>query len=379
MTGGHCLGGLLASVLAGVLLATPAAAAPPGASMTATAHALDELANCRAQRRPECPTETVTPTFTARPTLTPIPAPTATTAPAPTSTPVPPPNDPPLPVPEAGQAIAAYVRPTPRDPSGTWLELAAPAGRWAVLYDTSLCSAPAAWTNVWLALDEQSQRPITVDRDGDGMCAVSQWSWSSDVPCAADEDTACDVEMDGAYWDALSQAEPTPTDTPLPVPISTPTTAVEIGPPTPRLEPVATPISRTTATIQVQPPPAAAPPPVVSVEDTPQLQIQDSTEATAAPTPTAAQAQTPSATPTTAPSDTPTVPVVAVVVGAQATIESPTPTVTADTVGTAVAAPDPAPMPSQSVDLTLYLVVGVVALIVGAFFVLVGTRRLRPW
>jgi hypothetical protein len=270
------------------------------------------------------------------------------------------------------------VRPTPRDPSGTWLELAAPAGRWAVLYDTSLCTAPAAWTNVWLALDEQSQRPITVDRDGDGMCAVSQWSWSSDVPCVPDEDGACDVEMDGAYWDALSQAEPTPTDTPPPVPVSTPTTAVQISPPTPRRPgPVATPISRTTANIQVQPPTAAAPsPPVVSVEDTPQLQIQDSPEATAAPTPTAAQAQTPSATPTTAPSDTPTVAVVAVVVGTQATIESPTPTVTADT---AVAAPDPAPMPSRSVDLTLYLVVGVVALIVGAFFVLVGTRRLRPW
>jgi len=45
-----------------------------------TAHALDELANCYAQKRPECPTETPTPTATATPT------PTATRTPVPTST-----------------------------------------------------------------------------------------------------------------------------------------------------------------------------------------------------------------------------------------------------------------------------------------------------
>lgn len=42
----------------------------------ATAHALDELANCVAQHRPECPT--ATPTLTATPTWTPSPTSTST-------------------------------------------------------------------------------------------------------------------------------------------------------------------------------------------------------------------------------------------------------------------------------------------------------------
>ena len=208
-------------LLVSLLLATPAAAAPPGASATATAHALAELANCRAQHRPDCPTDTPTPALTATPRLTELPSPTDTPAPASTDTPASTPSDPPLPVPNTDQATPAYVRPTPRDPSGTWLELAVPQGRWAVLYDTSLCAAPVPWTNVWLAVDEQSNRPITVDRDDGGMCAVAAWSWSSDVPCGVDGQGTCDVEMDGAYWDAIAQAEPAATDTPVPVPIDT--------------------------------------------------------------------------------------------------------------------------------------------------------------
>ena len=52
-----------------------------------------------------------------------------------------------------------------RDPTGICLELALPQGRWAILFDSTLCTPPAPWTNAWLALDDQSGRPITTDRD----------------------------------------------------------------------------------------------------------------------------------------------------------------------------------------------------------------------
>lgn len=65
------------------LLAIPTAWAESRRPAEATAHALDELANVCAQRRPECPT--ATPTLTLTPTWTP--------SPTSTSTPVPPPTD----------------------------------------------------------------------------------------------------------------------------------------------------------------------------------------------------------------------------------------------------------------------------------------------
>lgn len=77
------------------LLAIPTAAwAESRTPAEATVHALDELANVCAQRRPECPTST--------PTLTPVPTPTWTPSPTSTSTPVPPTDTPtqtPIPAP----------------------------------------------------------------------------------------------------------------------------------------------------------------------------------------------------------------------------------------------------------------------------------------
>jgi hypothetical protein len=79
----------------------------------ATQHALDELANCRAQRRPECATETPSPTLvpTASPsaTWTPAPAVAVVEVPdAPTSTPTPDPcwlTDPDIGDPDNGYVV----------------------------------------------------------------------------------------------------------------------------------------------------------------------------------------------------------------------------------------------------------------------------------
>jgi hypothetical protein len=103
-----------ASLVVGALLAAPVAAESPAGSASATAHALDEQANCLAQRRPECPT------FTPLPTSTPTPAPT--TAPSATAVPAPslaPPADTPTPEPvptpcwmvdpDLGDADSGYV------------------------------------------------------------------------------------------------------------------------------------------------------------------------------------------------------------------------------------------------------------------------------
>ncbi|MBV9323166.1 MAG: hypothetical protein JO352_05195 [Chloroflexi bacterium] len=360
---------LLAGILTSVPLKAPALAAPPGSSATATAHALDELANCRAQRRPECQTESVPPTLTpttkAVATATPVPTPTNIPPPEPTDTPAA--GDPPLPVPDPGQAIAAYVRPTPRDPSGTWLELALPEGRWAVLYDTSQCSAPVVWTNVWLALDDQSGGPITADRNDGGMCAVAQWSWSSNLPCGSDGLGTCDVAMEDGYRDAGAQPAPAATDSPVPAPTSTPAPR----PPAP----TAAPVVQAPRIVYVQQPTVpTATPRVVYVEVTrpPEIQNLPMVIPTSRPvsTPTPAAAATPSA----APSDTPVT----------TTAEATEVLALADTPATSVvieaAAPaDPAPSASQPSDWTADLVVAVVALIIGAFFVLIGRRSGRPW
>jgi hypothetical protein len=222
------IGVLATSSLAGARLATPVWAEPGGASAIATAHALEELKNAIAQGK-----TTLTPTPTASVTEAPA-TPTATLAPAPTDTPEPAPSvppPPPPPVPDRDRPIAAYVRPSPRDSSGTWLELALPQGRWAVLYDSTVCTPPAAWTNVWLALDSQNNRPITANRDDDSLCAVSQWSWTSSVPCAEDDQGLCDMQFDGAYWDTIGQVvEPTATDTPIPTTTPEPTPRPPVAP-----------------------------------------------------------------------------------------------------------------------------------------------------
>jgi hypothetical protein len=82
-----------------------------------------------------------------------------------------------------GQAVPAYVRPSPRDPSLTWLEVATPQGRWAVLYDTTLCVPPAPWTDVWLALDDASTRPSPNIHVMKGKVARTSWgSWLENTP-----------------------------------------------------------------------------------------------------------------------------------------------------------------------------------------------------
>jgi hypothetical protein len=214
---------MISVVLCALLAGPPRAWAQSRTAPEATQHALDELTNAMAQGKiTATPSPTGTPTL--NPTATPVPAATSSPKP-PTETPAPvgAPAEPTLPVPDPGRSVAAYVRPSPRDAGGTWLELAVPQGRWAILYDTTLCAPPAPWTNVWLTLDDQSDRPITADRDGDGaMCAVAASSWTSDVPCAADDQGTCDVALDGAYWEALGQAAPTATDTPQPLPTPEP-------------------------------------------------------------------------------------------------------------------------------------------------------------
>ena len=282
-------------------LAAPVSAERPGASATATAHALDELANAIAQGKiTRTPTPTSTPT--AVPTSTPIPPPAD--SPVPTATP-----DPPLPVPDVGQVVAAYVRPSPRDPSLTWLEVATPQGRWAVLYDTALCVPPAPWTNVWLALDDASTRPITAERSGTGMCALTQWSWTSDVPCATDDDGVCDAAADPAGWPLAADEPPSevlaaPAPSPLPPPTAVPAPRVAPAPPTSaaRMQvvvqtvvvtavPTDTPIPEPTATPRPAPTSSPLPTPTVvstiAAATTPTLLVLQAepspTSATAAP------------------------------------------------------------------------------------------------
>jgi hypothetical protein len=317
------------SVVLCALCVSPSRAwAQPRTAPEATQHALDELTNAMAQGKI---TPTPSPTATAAPTPDPTatPAPTSISAPrAPADTPAvaPTPTEPPLPVPEPGSAVAGYIRPSPRDPSGAWLELALSQGRWAVLYDGTLCAAPAAWTNIWVTLDGRSDRPITVDRGGNGtMCTLAAWSWTSDVPCAADDQGTCDVALDGAYWDALGQAAPDAQDQDTPPP---PT-------PQPRLEQTVPP--RVAA---APPPPAAAAPRVQIVVQT-VVVVVTAEPPTPSPTqpraPTSTAPPTPSATRTPPPTNVPT-----------ATVQ---PTATeAPVAAVDLSAPTPAPTPAVQAD-----------------------------
>lgn len=84
---------VVAVLVMSMVLDTTPALAQTRTAPAATQHALDELANCRAQRRPECatdtPTATLLPTWTPAPTSTPTLEPTDDPTVTPTSTPEP--------------------------------------------------------------------------------------------------------------------------------------------------------------------------------------------------------------------------------------------------------------------------------------------------
>ena len=306
---------VVVAVLASMALTTASVAAQSRPPAVATQHALDEFANCRAQQRPECPAETATPTLLPTPpptpTPSPAPAPPRTETPQPTATP-----EPGLPVSKLGQAVAAYVQPEPRDPTGNWLQIALPQGRWAIRYDTTLCAPPGPWTNVWLALDDQSNRAITADRDDGATCAVSQSSWTSSVPCAHDDQGVCDVALDDAYLDVLAQTAPA---------------AVAIDTPPPTLLPTPQPTELSQA--------AATAPPRIVVETVVVVVV-----ATAAPTETPQPGPTPPPSPTPLPAPTPqplpTQSLPTPTLAIPATL-APTPAATATDVATSTPAPLP--------------------------------------
>ena len=223
----------------------------------ATAHALDEIANALAQGKI---TATPTATATPRPTSTPTPLPLPTQPVAePTIGPTPEPG---LPVVSQDSPLQGYLRPSTR--GDTWLELALPQGRW----DIQANCAITPWETVWLWDDTATSSAFLND------CQLYTWIWSSDVPCAQDEDGTCDIELDQSYWDWLGHL-PTPTTEPF-----TPT-----------------PVPHTPVPQQAQPArqPAAAPQQAVPPAPQPQVIVQ-----TVVVTPTA------TSTPTTSPTVTPT-------------------------------------------------------------------------
>jgi hypothetical protein len=276
-------------------------------------------------------------------------------SPTPTATP-----DSPLPVPDAGQALAAYVRPSPGDPSLTWLELAAPQGRWAVLYDTDLCVPPAPWTNVWLARDDASMQPITVERSGAGMCALAQRAWTSDVPCATDGDGVCEATADPAGWPPAA-AEPPP-ETPTPRP--TPPPAVVPTLPVPRAAP-APPPPVPQVLVVVQTVVVAAMP-----TDTP---IPDSTVTTA---PVLARA-TARATPSPAPTGSASAALLRQSSPVPALVRQGTPRPTAQTTGVQAAATASAPSTSPAPDRAGLVVVLAFGLVMAAGLVAVAATLIR--
>lgn len=242
------------------------------------AHATAETANCLAKRGANYPIGYCS-TATPVPTSTPVPTQEATpTIDPPTDVP----TDVPTPVPAlpvTDQPLYGYLRPL----SDPWMELALPQGRWAITYDTSLCDAPAAWTNVYLTLDTDSHRPIT----GPDLCALAQWQWLNNAPCATNDDGYCDVSSDPSFWYMLSLT-PTATDTPEPVPTDTPSP-----------QPVAQPRPASAPA----PAPASAPQPaqpqvivetvVVEATDTPTPTRLPTSTATISPSVTATKTQTP--------------------------------------------------------------------------------------
>jgi hypothetical protein len=184
----------------------------------ATAHALDELANCRAQRRPECPTGTPTSTPTTTPTITP----TATAQPLDTATPAPTAGPR---LPGASDPIAAYVRPSSHPETGAALELALPLGRWDVQTDCGDRLSP--WTDVEL-LGQVLHAP-----DDRWRCGIVSSAWVSDATCATSETGVCAADMDGGFWEWLAAQPPTdtPTAEPSPPPTISPVAPTRPSPP----------------------------------------------------------------------------------------------------------------------------------------------------
>lgn len=176
----------------------------------ATQHALDELANCRAQNRRDagqiCPTETATPSPTPPPTSTPQPAATATpVSEAATATPLP------L-MPVSGNG---YVRPL--DDYG--LEIALQQGRWAVYQADDCGTRVDPWVNVVTQVQDTGEVDLISETADCGLVAEQ---WLSDAPCSVNDQGVCDVSADASFWDMLSHL---PTPSPTPVPPATPTRA----------------------------------------------------------------------------------------------------------------------------------------------------------
>ncbi|MBV9322871.1 MAG: hypothetical protein JO352_03665 [Chloroflexi bacterium] len=203
-----CLFAVVALLHESVLPAWAESRTPP----EATQHALDELANCRAQNRPGagqiCPTETATPSPTPRPTSTPQPAASATPVPVDVS-----PVATPLPVmPVSGNG---YTRPL----DDYWLELALQQGRWAVYQADDCTPRVDPWVNVRTQVQDTGEVDL-ISEVADCGLVVEQWL--SDAPCSVNDQGACDVSADASFWDMLSHL---PTPTPTPTPTSAPPVA----------------------------------------------------------------------------------------------------------------------------------------------------------
>ncbi|HEY2596105.1 MAG TPA: hypothetical protein VGK33_19610 [Chloroflexota bacterium] len=269
------------------LLEAPAAFAQSRTAPAATQHALDELANCYAQRK--CATPTPTPTLVPTAPWTPSPIPSSTPIPTdapeePTATPLPA-----LPVGGAG-----YTRPL----DDHWLELAVQEGRWAV-YQADDCDPRVdAWANVITQVQDDGEVDL-VSAAAD--CGLVAEQWLSDAPCSVNDQGVCDVSVDASYWDWLSQfPTPTPTDTPVPT-VARPTAAPAAAA-APRQ---AAPVQQAPVVVYVQ----VTPTPTDVVDDPePSLAAAATPQPTPSPVATVVPwwlAVTPTVTVTTTPTDEP--------------------------------------------------------------------------
>jgi hypothetical protein len=333
-------------MLVSLVIAMPAWA-QPRTGPAATQHALDELANCRAQAqltgrpRPECATDTPTPTVPPTVTLTPIPASTPTDlptdSPEPTATPLPV-----LPAPPQGDDPAlGYTRPL----GDGWLELALPQGRWAVHQADDCGSQVEAWSAAWLTTANDGEVDLNT---ANVACGLATAVWQSDAPCALDDQGICQLVLDASYWDMLGR-------TPTAVPSDTPTPRPQAPPSTPR--PAA---------------PARAPAPQVQVRTVVRTVVVE-VEVTPEPT------DTPVVTPTDRPTLTPT----------QTATVTPTATGTSTVPPLAVAPPTGSALESVSHvtssapgrwDWRTFLTgVAVVVLVIGLAFCITTRRRVVVW
>jgi hypothetical protein len=264
-------------LIGGALLAGTLLAEPPGASASATTHALDERANCFAQHRPECPTPTPIPTATPLPVSTPT---TSSLLAAPEPSPIPT-SSPTLLLPDWQNGVSAYLRPSTVTDAPDWQELALPWGRWDVRSD-----CPAGWFNVH-AWQNPNGTPTLVDVGEQWACTVSQSVWHSNVPCALSPDDICDFTADAAappVADAFDDAARTPAATQTPVIV-----LVQQPAPAPR-----TVYVQQTAPVAAPAPPAPTALPTITPTRTPPA----TSTRTSTPTSTSTPVPTPAATAT---------------------------------------------------------------------------------